>query len=110
LPAEHSSSDIERFINSILQLGAGGQSLVYASSKHSAESIANALAGARGASEEPEPRLLELASFIRRHVNPEFALADCVERGVGFHYGNMPTNITKAIEEYFSDGLLHTLV
>ncbi len=110
LPAEHSSSDIERFINSILQLGAGGQSLVYASSKHPAESIANALAGARAASEEPDPRLLELASFIRRHVHPEFALADCVERGVGFHYGNMPTNITKAIEEYFSDGLLHTLV
>ncbi|CAE6753026.1 DEAD/DEAH box helicase [Paraburkholderia aspalathi] len=110
LLAGNCTSDIERFIDSILQLGAGGQSLVYASSKHPAESIANALADARPASEERDPRLLELASFIRRHVHPEFALADCVERGVGFHYGNMPTNITKAIEEYFSDGLLHTLV
>jgi len=108
--AEPSSSEVERFVNAIVQLGRDGQSLVYASSKHPAESLASALANARPTAAASSSRLLDLANFIRKHVHPEFALADCVERGVGFHYGNMPTNITKAIEDYFSEGLLHTLV
>lgn len=110
LSAGHCNSDMERFIDSVLQLGAGGQSLVYASSKLPAESIAHALAHAKPEAEDTDARLQELSNFIRRHVHPEFALADCVECGVGFHYGNMPTNITKAIEEYFAEGLLHVLV
>ncbi|WP_186128450.1 DEAD/DEAH box helicase [Burkholderia gladioli] len=108
LLAGPSNTEIDRFIDAILQLGTEGQSLVYASSKHPAESIANELANA--SKYEPNARLLELAGFIRKHVHPEFTLANCVERGVGFHFGNMPTNLTKAIEEYFVEGLLHTLV
>ncbi|MBN3853941.1 DEAD/DEAH box helicase [Paraburkholderia sp. Ac-20340] len=109
LLASEANSEIDRFIDAILRLGVDGQSLVYASSKHPAEGIANEIAR-RNASDDSELRLRELANFIRKHVHPEFTLADCVEQGVGFHFGNMPTNITKAIEEYFSEGLLHTLV
>ncbi|KML07910.1 hypothetical protein VK92_01970 [Burkholderia sp. LK4] len=110
LTANACHSDFERLIETIRLVRDRGQSLVYASSKAPAEATAIALATLSETTEEMDARLGELAAFIRRHVHPEFVLADCVERGVGFHYGNMPTNITKALEDYFSNGLLNTLV
>ncbi|WP_322003839.1 DEAD/DEAH box helicase [Paraburkholderia tropica] len=103
-------NNFERLIETIRLVGSGSKSLVYASSKAPAEATATALAGLDDPLENVDAELRELARFIRHHVHPDFVLADCVERGVGFHYGNMPTNITKAVEDSFADGAIDTLV
>jgi hypothetical protein len=38
-----------------------------------------------------DKELLELADLTRKGVHPQYRLAPLVERGVAFHYGNMPS-------------------
>ncbi|ALU91511.1 DNA helicase protein [Herbaspirillum rubrisubalbicans M1] len=102
-----------RFFRTIMTLGDEGQNIVYASTKKTAEKIAIAIANElRERNEIPKNpiSLLELSDFVKRHVHPEYVLAECIKVGVAFHYGSMPTTLTKAIEEYFSKGAIKYLV
>jgi len=100
----------ERFLAAISTLGHEGQNLVYAAGKDEAEKLAVKIASVIASATEPSSKLRELASFVRHHVHPEYSLAYCLEKGIAFHYGSMPTNLTKTIEEYFSSGELKYLV
>lgn len=99
-----------RLVGAAIELGREGQSLVYAPSKSPAESIATTIAGYMEPPKDENGDLSELVAFIKKHIHPKYALAECVTSGVAFHYGSMPTALTKALEEYFSDGLLKYLV
>ncbi|WP_168664505.1 DEAD/DEAH box helicase [Paraburkholderia sp. SG-MS1] len=107
---ERTSTAQQRFLSAVVTLGDEGQNLVYASGKASAEKLALGIVDLNRHTPQESSSLSELSEFIRRHVHPEYSLAKCVENGVAFHYGNMPTNITKAIEDYFSDGKIKYLV
>jgi len=99
-----------RLIGAVIELGKEGQSLVYAPSKSPAESIATTIAGYQTPRSDHADQLKELADFIAKHIHPKYALVECVQAGVGFHYGSMPTALTKAMEDYFDDGYLKYLV
>ncbi len=99
-----------RLVGAALELGREGQSLVYAPSKSPAEAIAISIAGHQSPPEDENGALKELADFIKKHIHPKYSLVESVMAGVGFHYGSMPTALTKALEEYFDDGLLKYLV
>lgn len=99
-----------RLVGAAIELGREGQSLVYAPSKSPAESIATTIAGYIEPTKDKSEALSELVAFIKKHIHPKYALAECVASGVAFHYGSMPTALTKALEEYFSNGLLKYLV
>ncbi|HDR9008253.1 TPA: DEAD/DEAH box helicase [Burkholderia vietnamiensis] len=104
------TTEQQRFLSATVTLGGDGQNLVYASGKASAEKLAVGIVRLTQQKRQGSVSLKELSDFIRRHVHPEYALANCVEEGVAFHYGNMPTNITKAIEDCFSAGEIKYLV
>ena len=38
-----------------------------------------------------DPELADLSNFARDTIHPQFQLVELVKRGVGFHFGNMPT-------------------
>ncbi|MGR9578489.1 DEAD/DEAH box helicase [Pandoraea sputorum] len=97
-------------ISTAVTLGGDGQNLVYASGKSAAEKLAVGIVETTRQNQPESTSLRELSDFIKKHVHPEYALANCVEGGVAFHYGNMPTTITKAIEDYFSAGEIRYLV
>ncbi|NUT60756.1 DEAD/DEAH box helicase [Herbaspirillum sp. C9C3] len=102
-----------RFLTAVMKLGDEGQNLVYASGKAAAEDMAASIVAslkATGGVPKPSPSLLELSDFVKRHVHPQYSLAECIKSGVAYHYGSMPTTLTKAIEEYFSSGALKYLV
>lgn len=99
-----------RLVGAALELGREGQSLVYAPSKSPAEAIAISIAGHQSPPKDENGALKELADFIKKHIHPKYSLVESVMAGVGFHYGSMPTALTKALEEYFDDGLLKYLV
>ena len=99
-----------RLVGAAIELGREGQSLVYAPSKAPAEAIATSIAGHQEPPEDKHGALKELGDFIKKHIHPKYSLVECVMAGVGFHYGSMPTALTKALEEYFDDGLLKYLV
>lgn len=90
-----------------LELGATGGSLVYATGPAHAELIASQLSQARVVIKDE--RLEELASFIEKHIHPEYKLAAMVRRGVAFHYGKMPTLLRESLEEAFKSGALQFL-
>lgn len=97
-----------KLINIALRVGAGGQSLLYAMGPKECEDIAIGLSDEEDIT--PTPDQEELSSFIKDAVHPNFYLAQAVERGVGYHYGRMPSLVRKAIEDAVAEGLIQYLV
>jgi len=51
-----------------------------------------------------------LADLIRKCVHRQYQLAPLVEKGVAFHYGNMPSLVRLEVERLFREGKLRFLV
>jgi hypothetical protein len=83
--------------------------LIYANGPDEAEKIAFLLN--QGAVPEAiDPELAALADLSRKGVHPGYLLAPLVERGVAFHYGNMPSLLRSEIERLFKSGKIRFLV
>lgn len=98
------------------KLGQGGQTLVYAGGPAECQTLATDLMRlerarieAEGTSAPSEQRA-QLSAFVKEGVHPQYALADAVLAGVGFHYGAMPPPVRRAIEDAFREGDLKFLV
>ncbi|MDX3807937.1 MAG: DEAD/DEAH box helicase [Bosea sp. (in: a-proteobacteria)] len=90
--------------------GERGGTLVYANRAADSEEIADLISQLLAPSDPPDPELLELADLARKGVHPQFKLAPLVERGVAFHYGNMPSLIRLEVERLFRSGKIRFLV
>jgi superfamily II DNA/RNA helicase len=89
--------------------GERGGTLVYANGAAEAEEVAELISQII-----PERvldvELSELADLARKGVHRNFRLAPLVEKGVAFHYGNMPSLIRLEIERLFKAGKIRFLV
>ena len=83
--------------------------LIYANGADEAEKIAFLL-NQRAIGGDIDPELAALADLSRKGVHPDYLLAPLVERGVAFHYGNMPSLLRSEIERLFKSGKLRFLV
>lgn len=90
-------------------VGARGGTLVYANRAGDAEDIAE-LISQLVLHPTADPELSDLAELARKGVHQYFTLASLVERGVAFHYGNMPSLIRLEIERLFRSGKIRFLV
>ncbi len=90
-------------------IGERGGTLVYANGASEAEEVASLISQLLP-QVAPDQELLELADLARKGVHPNFMLAPFVERGVAFHYGNMPSLIRLEIERLFRSGKIRFLV
>lgn len=99
---------VSKLVNIALRLGGGGQNLVYALGPAECENIAFGLAD--NDLELASPHLKELSDFVKEAVHPKYQLAQNVIKGVGFHYGRLPSIVRKAIEDSFAEGRLQFLV
>jgi hypothetical protein len=52
----------------------------------------------------------DLSTLIRRVIHQRYALATVINRGVAFHYGNMPLLIRNEIERLFKENIIRFLV
>jgi Lhr-like helicase len=89
--------------------GERGGTLVYANRAADAEDIADLISQLIPAAPS-DPELLELADLVRKSVHSRYRLAPVVERGVAFHYGNMPSLIRSEVERLFRSGKIRFLV
>lgn len=92
--------------------GTRGGTLVYANGAAESEDIADLISQLQ---KEPDPQsvdpeLVALAELARKGVHPSFRLAPFVERGVAFHFGNMPSLLRLEIERLFRSGKIRFLV
>jgi replicative superfamily II helicase len=90
--------------------GERGGTLVYANGAAESEDVADLISQLLPPPGEPDIELAALADLAREGVHPQFRLAPLVERGVAFHYGNMPSLIRLEVERLFRAGKLRFLV
>lgn len=87
-----------------------GGNLIYADGAADAEKAAHQLWDLQKQPSRIDNELESLIDLIKRYVHPKYALANTLERGVAFHYGNMPLLIRTEIERLFKDSRVHFLV
>lgn len=90
--------------------GQRGGTLVYANGAAESEEVAELIEQLLPKTDSIDPDLMELAELARKGVHPDFRLAPLVERGVAFHFGNMPSLIRLEIERLFRAGKIRFLV
>jgi hypothetical protein len=90
-----------------LELGRNEGSLVYGTGPANAELVAGQIASALPVSDSPV--LKELSKFVETHVHKEYSLVTNVLKGVGVHYGKMPSLLRESLEEAFKSGHLKYL-
>lgn len=91
-------------------VGERGGTLVYANGAGEAEQVAELICQLLQHSETIDEELEALAELARKGVHQQFRLAYLVERGVAFHYGNMPSLIRLEIERLFKTGKIRFLI
>lgn len=91
-------------------VGQRGGTLVYANGAADAEEIALLISQFTEKTDAVDQELTDLADLARKCVHKSYMLAPLVERGVAFHYGNMPSLIRLEIERLFRTGKLKFLV
>lgn len=103
------SSSESRLAAVALELGISGGSLVYAKTPTEAATLAGSISLGM-----VDPNVLgkndDLVKFIKEHIHPEYHLIRMVEKGVAFHYGQMPALLREAIESAFRKGSIKILV
>lgn len=82
--------------------GSEDTSIVYCNEPATADKVALEIAEVIP-EDSSDPDLVEFASFLRQEVHPRYRLAQLVQTGVGFHYGNMPQIIRGRLEELLRD-------
>ncbi|WP_340671419.1 DEAD/DEAH box helicase [Bradyrhizobium ottawaense] len=71
--------------------GQRGGTLVYTNGAGESEDVADLVSQLLPQPGSIDPELAQLADLARKGVRPNFRLAPLVERGVAFHFGNMPS-------------------
>jgi len=91
-------------------VGEAGGTLVYANGAAEAEAIALLISQIPKIEKSEDEELLALSDLVRKGVHTRYQLASVVERGVAFHYGNMPSLIRREVERLFRSGKIRYLV
>ncbi len=91
---------------------ARGGNIIYVNGAAEAEKVAMQLYGLRGAQGDVSDReeIRAVVDLARRTVHREFLLGTVLNRGVAFHYGNIPLLLRTEIERLFATGGLAYLV
>ena len=84
-------------------------SLIYCNGAADAEKTSLSLFGLLGQQVIPSD-IGELIELVKKTINPHYALAKVLQKGIAFHYGNMPLLIRQEIERLFSEGKIKYLV
>lgn len=77
--------------------------IVFANGPGDAEELAGELRDAIGEF-HPSEDIKDFISFIRTEIHDEHPLISCLEKGVAFHYGDLPSIVRSGIEGFFKSG------
>lgn len=91
-------------------VGQRGGTLVYTNGAGEAEEVADLISQLLPELGSTDLELSQLAELARKGVHRDFRLAPLVEKGVAFHYGNMPSLLRLEIERLFRSGKIRCLV
>ena len=104
------ATDLDRLSYLSYLFGRSEGSIVYTGGKADAEKIAIKIANECADDRSDEPSIAELILFVKKHVHKDYALAQTLAKGVGFHYGHMPSLLRRELEVHFKERVLSFLV
>lgn len=92
--------------------GTQGGAMVYvngaAAAEKAAEQVYDLLPSVESGSEDHRA-LADLIELVQETIHRDYSLAHVLQRGVGFHYGNMPLLVRDEIERLFREGYIKYL-
>ncbi len=77
--------------------------IIFANGPGNAEEIAKELADSIEIF-SPSEDVKDFIGFIRSEIHEEHPLIPCLEKGVAFHYGDLPSIIRSGVESFFKSG------
>lgn len=77
--------------------------IVFANGAGDAEELAKELADSFE-SFTPSEDVKDFISFIRSEIHEEHPLISCLQKGVAFHYGDLPSIVRSGVEGFFKSG------
>lgn len=104
------ASDLRKlaFITKAFASDQGGN-IIYANGPAEAEDISLIFYSLFQQSVQSEA-VLELIKLVKKTIHKDYSLAAVLEKGIAFHYGNMPVLIRQEIERLFKNGDIKYLV
>jgi hypothetical protein len=86
--------------------------VVYVNGPGAAETTALQIYAALGVDADvtDDAAIAALRDLVQRTIHADYRLATVLQRGIAFHYGNMPLLVRSEIERLFRDGKLRYLV
>lgn len=76
--------------------------IIFANGPSDAESVAKEISKTI-TNYVPSADIKLFIDFLKKEIHPEYPLIECLESGVGFHYGNMPSIVRAGIENLFKN-------
>tara|TARA_R110000868_G_scaffold117599_5_gene312165 strand:- start:357 stop:2939 length:2583 start_codon:yes stop_codon:yes gene_type:complete len=83
--------------------------IIYANGASDAEKYALEIAS-RVKIENKSGEVQDLIDLVKKSIHKNYYLAECLKKGVAFHYGNMPSLIRLHVESLFEKGIIQYLV
>lgn len=87
----------------IIKLSKNNQkSIIYCNSK--SKTIESALDFSKLLSKKKNPVIKKLCELVSDSLHQDYFLIDCLEKGVAYHFGDLPQSIRIKIEDAFQNG------
>lgn len=106
--------DCDSALDLVWQLGSGQSSIVYCNSVP--DTVANAMSfcdylGGEELSLNNQDReeLRKVQNLIRELLHKEYYLIECLDKGVGYHFGSLPQLVRNSVESLFKKGIIKYL-
>lgn len=99
--------NIHSFDDFLMKMNKEDQSIIYCNSVRYTVEIAEKFSRKIAISNDKE--LLELSKYIKENIHSEYYLANLIEKGIAFHFGALPQELRKQIEELFKRGKIKYL-
>jgi len=103
------TSELHKIVHITERFSDGSGSLIYSNGPADAEETALLLFDLLE-TQTPQSEVTELIELVKKTVHRDYALAKVLQKGIAFHYGNMPLLIRQEIERLFSEGKIKYLV
>ncbi|SEJ79061.1 Helicase conserved C-terminal domain-containing protein [Pseudomonas linyingensis] len=81
----------------------GESTIVFANGPGEAESVAGELLKI-GREFTVSDEVKDFIQFIKAEIHPDYPLVETLERGIAFHYGDMPSIVRAGVEDLFKSG------
>ena len=92
----------ENFNSLLINITNDSQSIIYCNSVQNTVGKAHDFSTLCVKSEDKE--LIKLANYVRKTIQDKYYLSDLLERGISFHFGALPQEVRKKVEELFKQG------